>query len=72
MTVVILKVFTGRYLTKFILTGIVMNPQLAQEASFDRKRHIIGAIFGQPDFSHIMLGPIAIGNFINDDYKEMK
>ena len=26
---------------------------------------IIGAIFGQPDFSHIMLGPIAIGNFIN-------
>ena len=26
---------------------------------------IIGAIFGSPDFSHIMLGPVAIGNFIN-------
>ena len=26
---------------------------------------IIGAIFGQPDFSHIQLGPIMIGNFIN-------
>ena len=26
---------------------------------------IIGAIFGQPDFSAIHLGPIAIGNFIN-------
>ena len=26
---------------------------------------IIGAIFGQPDFSHIMLGPVALGNFIN-------
>ena len=26
---------------------------------------LIGAIFGQPDFSGIMLGPIALGNFIN-------
>ncbi len=26
---------------------------------------LIGAIFGQPDFSHITLGPIALGNFIN-------
>ena len=26
---------------------------------------IIGAIFGQPDFSGIKLGPIALGNFIN-------
>ncbi len=26
---------------------------------------IIGAIFGQPDFSAIKLGPIALGNFIN-------
>ena len=26
---------------------------------------IIGAIFGQPDFSSIMLGPIQLGNFIN-------
>ena len=26
---------------------------------------IIGAIFGQPDFSAITLGPINIGNFIN-------
>lgn len=26
---------------------------------------IIGAIFGQPDFSSIMLGPIKLGNFIN-------
>ena len=26
---------------------------------------LIGSIFGQPDFSHIMLGPIALGNFIN-------
>ncbi len=26
---------------------------------------IIGAIFGQPDFSGIKLGPIMIGNFIN-------
>ena len=26
---------------------------------------IIGAIFGQPDFSAITLGPIQLGNFIN-------
>ena len=26
---------------------------------------IIGAIFGQPDFSAIALGPVQIGNFIN-------
>ena len=26
---------------------------------------IIGAIFGQPDFSAIALGPVKIGNFIN-------
>ena len=26
---------------------------------------IIGAIFGQPDFSSIKLGPIQLGNFIN-------
>ena len=26
---------------------------------------IIGAIFGQPDFSHITLGPVQLGNFIN-------
>ena len=26
---------------------------------------IIGAIFGQPDFSGIKLGPIQLGNFIN-------
>ncbi len=26
---------------------------------------IIGAIFGQPDFSAIKVGPIALGNFIN-------
>ena len=26
---------------------------------------IIGAIFGQPDFSAIHLGPVMIGNFIN-------
>ena len=26
---------------------------------------IIGAIFGQPDFSSIKLGPIMVGNFIN-------
>ena len=26
---------------------------------------LIGAIFGQPDFSAITLGPIALGNFIN-------
>ena len=26
---------------------------------------LIGAIFGQPDFSGIKLGPIALGNFIN-------
>jgi len=26
---------------------------------------IIGMVFGQPDFSAVMLGPIAIGNFIN-------
>ena len=26
---------------------------------------IIGAIFGQPDFSAIKLGPIQLGNFIN-------
>lgn len=26
---------------------------------------LIGAIFGQPDFSAITLGPIMIGNFIN-------
>ena len=26
---------------------------------------IIGAIFGQPDFSGIMLGPIQLGNFLN-------
>lgn len=26
---------------------------------------IIGAIFGQPDFSNIMLGPIKLGNFLN-------
>jgi len=26
---------------------------------------IIGSIFGQPDFSGITLGPIALGNFIN-------
>ncbi len=26
---------------------------------------IIGAIFGQPDFSGITLGPVNIGNFIN-------
>ncbi|MBR1821704.1 MAG: large conductance mechanosensitive channel protein MscL [Clostridia bacterium] len=26
---------------------------------------LIGAIFGQPDFSGIKVGPIALGNFIN-------
>ncbi len=26
---------------------------------------LIGSIFGQPDFSGIMVGPIALGNFIN-------
>jgi large conductance mechanosensitive channel len=26
---------------------------------------IMGLIFGQPDFSAVKLGPIAIGNFIN-------
>jgi large conductance mechanosensitive channel len=26
---------------------------------------IIGMVFGQPDFSALMLGPVAIGNFIN-------
>ena len=26
---------------------------------------IIGAIFGQPDFSSIKLGPVQLGNFIN-------
>ncbi len=26
---------------------------------------LIGAIFGQPDFSGIMVGPVALGNFIN-------
>lgn len=26
---------------------------------------IIGAIFGQPDFSGIMVGPVALGNFLN-------
>jgi len=47
-----------------VIIGAAFN-QIVNSMVGDVLTPLIGAIFGRPDFSGIMIGPVALGKFIN-------